>query len=76
MLDCAWNIGIDVDNDALEQASENFMNHDLQVDLLQANIKTLLDKKECVKRLKADTVIMNPPFGTRYTIIFRQLYTP
>lgn len=34
----------------------------LQVDLLQASIGQL---EGCAHRLAADTVIMNPPFGTR-----------
>ncbi|KAK9794599.1 hypothetical protein WJX73_004297 [Symbiochloris irregularis] len=57
-------LGIDVDADALELAATNIEEAECScsVDLLQASIA---DLEHCCPRLKAHTVIMNPPFGTR-----------
>ncbi|EIE18452.1 S-adenosyl-L-methionine-dependent methyltransferase [Coccomyxa subellipsoidea C-169] len=55
-------IGVDIDSDALDTAQGNLDSfEDLQMDLLQCSIAEL----ERQPRLTADTVIMNPPFGTR-----------
>ena len=45
------------------QASNTARGHALQIDLLQLDCSQLCG--ECVFRWKADTVVMNPPFGTR-----------
>lgn len=63
ILGAAHVIGVDVDADALEVARENideFEDH-LPIDLVQSTVQALVLQP----RLQADTVIMNPPFGTR-----------
>lgn len=59
MMDSSYNIGIDVDTEALEQAVEN-CNEFGQVELINANLTSLN-----LIKIKGDTVIMNPPFGTK-----------
>jgi len=57
-------IGVDVDCDALVIAKENideFEDPPLPIDLLQSSVQALFLQPG----LYADTVIMNPPFGTR-----------
>ncbi|KAL6224053.1 hypothetical protein ACLB2K_002909 [Fragaria x ananassa] len=53
-------IGIDVDPESLELASLNAEELELDIEYIQGNIKNLGWRAEVV-----DTVIMNPPFGTR-----------
>lgn len=57
-------IGIDLDSDALEIAKENidqFEDPSLPIDLIQSSVQALALQP----RIYADTVVMNPPFGTR-----------
>jgi predicted RNA methylase len=57
-------IGVDLDSDALEIAKENideFEDPPLPIDLIQSSVQAL----SLQPGLYADTVIMNPPFGTR-----------
>ena len=58
ILNSAYNIGVDIDIDALNQCKSNCEEFDAEVDLICANIETGLD-------LVVDTVLMNPPFGTK-----------
>ncbi|KAM5547642.1 rRNA N6-adenosine-methyltransferase METTL5 [Rosa sericea] len=53
-------IGIDVDPESLELASLNAEELELDIDYIQCNIKNLGWRAEVV-----DTIVMNPPFGTR-----------
>ncbi|XP_004287444.1 PREDICTED: methyltransferase-like protein 5 [Fragaria vesca subsp. vesca] len=53
-------IGIDVDPESLEVASLNAEELELDIEYIQGNIKNLGWRAEVV-----DTVVMNPPFGTR-----------
>mmetsp|Transcript_22413 Transcript_22413/g.37482 ORF Transcript_22413/g.37482 Transcript_22413/m.37482 type:complete len:210 (+) Transcript_22413:430-1059(+) len=54
-------VGIDIDPGALEVAQENIDGfEDLHIDLVQCSVDQLGGLG-----LKADTVLMNPPFGTR-----------
>jgi len=54
-------IGVDIDESALEVALENCDGfEDLYVDMVQSNVADVGRL-----RLQADTVVMNPPFGTR-----------
>jgi rRNA N6-adenosine-methyltransferase METTL5 len=57
-------IAIDLDSDALEIAKENideFEDPPLPIDLVQSSVQAIVLQP----RIYADTVIMNPPFGTR-----------
>jgi predicted RNA methylase len=52
---------VDIDPSALEVAQENCEGfEELYVDLVQSSVADLERL-----RLRADTVVMNPPFGTR-----------
>ncbi|XP_020575310.1 methyltransferase-like protein 5 isoform X1 [Phalaenopsis equestris] len=53
-------IGIDVDLQALEIASQNAENLEVDLDLIYCNVKNL-----SLRGYLIDTVVMNPPFGTR-----------
>ena len=53
--------GFDVDIDALKKFQSNIDKLDIEnIDLVQADISTLSI------RSRFDTIVMNPPFGTRY----------
>ena len=56
-------VGVDIDDDALEIARANIDEFDdpLPIDLVRCSVAAL----GRLPRLSADTVIMNPPFGTR-----------
>lgn len=58
-METGINIGIDIDDDALNQTLENASAFDMTLDLIK------MDVGEYSHKLKADTVIMNPPFGTK-----------
>jgi len=53
-------IGIDIDPQSLELAQENSADLELDIDLVWSDIKNLN-----LKGFLVDTVVMNPPFGTR-----------
>ncbi|KAG2422985.1 hypothetical protein HXX76_015656 [Chlamydomonas incerta] len=61
-------VGVDIDPDALEVAAENILEvaggeeEGLPVDLVLADVRSLPATQPL---LQADTVIMNPPFGTK-----------
>ncbi|MCO5592516.1 hypothetical protein L7F22_046519 [Adiantum nelumboides] len=53
-------IGIDIDAEALDVARVNSEESEATIDLIQGNVA------DCnLKGWKVDTVVMNPPFGTR-----------
>eukprot|EP00850_Spirogloea_muscicola_P022187 SM000281S10755 [mRNA] locus=s281:120860:127278:- [translate_table: standard] len=58
-LGCGYVIGVDVDSDALLTCSENCTDLEVQMDLLQCPISSI------ALQGPVDTVVMNPPFGTR-----------
>jgi predicted RNA methylase len=70
MMGAYYGMGVDVDPDALQQAKANADDFDMQIDFIQLDVNHLVDpetglidqKRHC---LAADTVIMNPPFGTK-----------
>lgn len=53
-------IGMDIDVEALDLAKSNSLELDVEMDLIQANLAEFVFKGWTV-----DTVVMNPPFGTR-----------
>lgn len=53
-------LGIDIDPQSLELAQENAADLELDIDLVWSDIKNLN-----LKGVHVDTVVMNPPFGTR-----------
>ncbi|WVZ82398.1 hypothetical protein U9M48_029664 [Paspalum notatum var. saurae] len=60
LLDAEHVLGIDIDPQSLELAQENAADLELDIDLIWSDIKSLN-----FKVLPVDTVVMNPPFGTR-----------
>lgn len=70
MLGASYVLGIDVDEEALEVCQKNLEDFEIfNVDLLQQDIVNICpnseDASEKVLSKKFDTVIMNPPFGTK-----------
>lgn len=64
MLDAGFCVGFDVDNDALEIFRRNAEEFDISnFDLVQCDLCTLEAEDFSSK---FDTVIMNPPFGTKH----------
>ena len=64
MLGSAMTIGFDVDCDALEIASRNCAEFELQTyELLQCDVQQIAPWDTWSKAF--DTIIMNPPFGTK-----------
>jgi predicted RNA methylase len=57
-------IGVDIDTDALRVAQENIEQCQVsdKIDLMNANV---FNDLLCNKRWNIDTVVLNPPFGTR-----------
>ncbi|KAJ7550168.1 hypothetical protein O6H91_07G086200 [Diphasiastrum complanatum] len=60
LLDAGYVSGFDVDDEALELAQQNSLELETVLDLVQCDILSLPSRG-----LKFDTVVMNPPFGTR-----------
>ncbi|KAG0582728.1 hypothetical protein KC19_3G081000 [Ceratodon purpureus] len=60
LLDAGYVVGVDVDGDALALAQENCEEFEVEMDFVQASLSELP-----LQGLHVDTVIMNPPFGTR-----------
>ncbi|KAG0622232.1 hypothetical protein M758_3G082400 [Ceratodon purpureus] len=60
LLDAGYVVGVDVDGDALALARENCEEFEVEMDFVQASLSELP-----LQGLHVDTVIMNPPFGTR-----------
>ncbi|XP_010447912.1 PREDICTED: methyltransferase-like protein 5 [Camelina sativa] len=60
LLDAASVIGFDIDPQSLETATLNAEELEVEIDFVQCDITKLELKGQIV-----DTVVMNPPFGTR-----------
>ncbi|KAJ3384090.1 Methyltransferase-like protein 5 [Lobulomyces angularis] len=66
IMGASYVFGLDIDDDAIAQASENFLEFDINQDLVKFDIASFINSKNLVEpRFVADTVIMNPPFGTK-----------
>ncbi|CAF0851798.1 unnamed protein product [Brachionus calyciflorus] len=65
----SYSLGVDIDTDALAICQKNLDYFELEnpVDLIQADVKQLLLKKENYEKFSNlfDTCVMNPPFGTK-----------
>jgi len=57
MLGAQYVIGVDIDRPAIEVASESSRQFSLEIDWVLGDIRSL--------RGRVDTVLMNPPFGTK-----------
>nr|CAG4641979.1 EOG090X0BVL [Eurycercus lamellatus] len=63
LLGACYVLGVDIDEEALQIASSNIQQFELDnIDLLQCDVKLL----PLVLGKKFDTIIMNPPFGTKH----------
>mmetsp|Transcript_19966 Transcript_19966/g.39212 ORF Transcript_19966/g.39212 Transcript_19966/m.39212 type:complete len:267 (-) Transcript_19966:1249-2049(-) len=62
VLGSAYTLGVDLDPNALEVAVDNIEEMEVDIDLLNANI---LSSDLPLPDASFDTVVMNPPFGTR-----------
>ncbi|XP_074558583.1 uncharacterized protein LOC141814527 [Curcuma longa] len=60
LLDAEQVIGVDIDPQSLEIASENAVDLELEMDFMQCDINNLRWRDHLV-----DTVVMNPPLQTR-----------
>lgn len=60
LLGAEYVVGIDIDSQSLETASLNASDLELDINLIWCDIKNLKWRGKMV-----DTVVMNPPFGTR-----------
>ncbi|XP_026409702.1 methyltransferase-like protein 5 [Papaver somniferum] len=60
LLGAEYVLGIDVDTDSLEIAGENAEDLEVDINFVQCDINNLNLRGKIV-----DTVVMNPPFGTR-----------
>ncbi|XP_024518329.1 methyltransferase-like protein 5 isoform X1 [Selaginella moellendorffii] len=60
LLDASYVIGFDQDLAALDTAQENCRDLEIDMDFVQCDVKSL-----GLTRISVDTVVMNPPFGTR-----------
>lgn len=65
LLGASYVLGVDIDEEALQISTSNISQFELsEINLLQADVKLLPQMLEGTK--KFDTVIMNPPFGTKH----------
>ncbi len=61
MLGSGYTVGVEIDASAIGIAQQNCEALEVTVDWVQADVELL----NCVNLHKVDTVIMNPPFGTK-----------
>lgn len=63
---CRFCVGVDIDADALEVCRRNINDSEItNIDLVQMDVRKHLEIDDHLWSDKFDTVIMNPPFGTR-----------
>ncbi|GBG28064.1 6-phosphofructo-2-kinase/fructose-2,6-bisphosphatase 2 [Hondaea fermentalgiana] len=62
ILGSAYTLGVDLDPNALAVAVDNIEEMEVDIDLINANV---LDGSLPLPAASFDTVVMNPPFGTR-----------
>ncbi|XP_041367444.1 rRNA N6-adenosine-methyltransferase METTL5-like [Gigantopelta aegis] len=67
MLGCGFVLGVDIDSAAISRCQENLSQFEItNIDLLQQDVTSLLCEGSHLQKA-FDTVIMNPPFGTKNT---------
>nr|CAG4651266.1 EOG090X0BVL [Simocephalus serrulatus]SVE94454.1 EOG090X0BVL [Simocephalus serrulatus] len=65
LLGASYVLGVDIDEEALQISTSNIEQFELyDIDLVQCDIKNLPQILE--GKFKFDTVVMNPPFGTKH----------
>lgn len=65
LLGASYVLGVDIDEEALQISTSNIEQFELcDIDLVQCDVKSLPQVLE--GKSKFDTVIMNPPFGTKH----------
>nr|CAG4637295.1 EOG090X0BVL [Ceriodaphnia reticulata]SVE73150.1 EOG090X0BVL [Ceriodaphnia reticulata] len=65
LMGASYVLGVDVDEEALQISTSNINQFELtDIDLIQCDVKDLPSVLE--RKAKFDTVIMNPPFGTKH----------
>lgn len=65
LMGASYVLGVDIDEEALQISNSNINQFELsEIDLLHADVKLLPHLLEGNK--KFDTVVMNPPFGTKH----------
>nr|CAG4643450.1 EOG090X0BVL [Ilyocryptus agilis] len=63
LLGASYVLGVDIDDDALQSALLNVEQFEISnMDFIQCDVK---DLPRVLNRKEVDTVIMNPPFGTK-----------
>ncbi|CAG8653837.1 6944_t:CDS:2 [Funneliformis caledonium] len=62
LLDSSYNLALDIDNDALQIAKENCSEFEVDAEFILTDI---ISSSMNHFRSKVDTIIMNPPFGTK-----------
>ncbi|KAI9146290.1 methyltransferase-like protein 5-like protein [Paraphysoderma sedebokerense] len=60
VLGAGYNIGFDIDMDAISVAEQNLADFEIEADIVLCDVENIQTAK-----LQADTVFMNPPFGTK-----------
>ncbi len=68
LLDSAYNIGLDIDQDAISQSRQTLADFECAVDIVRLNVQDIVESHvphKDMKQFRVDTVIMNPPFGTK-----------
>jgi len=67
LMDASYVLGIDIDDDAIETAAQNTDEFDMQdrVDLVRADVGVPVTPLFARLAKRFDTVVLNPPFGTK-----------
>jgi predicted RNA methylase len=62
LLDSSYNLALDIDDDALQIAKENCSEFEVDVEFILTDLLSIsMDHLQN----KVDTIVMNPPFGTK-----------
>ncbi|KAL3313275.1 Methyltransferase-like protein 5 [Cichlidogyrus casuarinus] len=67
LLNADFIVGFEIDEDAISDFKQNLEDLDLQnerIDVVNCDVRTLLNQDNFIHQKYFDTVITNPPFGT------------